>query len=171
MAELAAGGAASSRWCEQCGTEYPAATPFCRTCLTDLVGHPPGHENDASAPSGIGSTASAAGGAAAGRAEGVAVRIGSASFAVTAGLALVLGRMEELAAASALAAYDNVSRLHCQITTDGTRTLVEDLDSTNGTYVDGVRLIPRQPQVLPPGAVLRLASDVNVHVEHRSSDG
>ncbi|MFJ4774759.1 FtsK/SpoIIIE domain-containing protein [Streptomyces sp. NPDC088762] len=50
----------------------------------------------------------------------------------------------------------DVSRLHCAVTVlaDG-RVAVADLDSTNGTALDGVAVGPR-PVALPPGALLRV---------------
>jgi pSer/pThr/pTyr-binding forkhead associated (FHA) protein len=33
-----------------------------------------------------------------------------------------------------------VSRLHCRLTTDGDELVVEDLESTNGTLVNGTRI-------------------------------
>ncbi|WP_405531026.1 FHA domain-containing protein [Streptomyces avidinii] len=50
----------------------------------------------------------------------------------------------------------DVSRLHCAVTVirDG-RVVVADLDSTNGTTLDGAPVGP-QPVALPPGALLRV---------------
>src|SRR5712691_9667494 len=55
-------------------------------------------------------------------------------------------------------AIDNqrVSRYHAQLRWVESSWLVYDLDSTNGTFVDGQRVAPTQPRVLGPGAQLRL---------------
>jgi len=45
-----------------------------------------------------------------------------------------------------------VSRAHCRIAVEGDELVVTDLDSTNGTFVDGARVT--EPTVLPVGAVL-----------------
>jgi pSer/pThr/pTyr-binding forkhead associated (FHA) protein len=45
-----------------------------------------------------------------------------------------------------------VSRAHCRVTVEGEDLVVTDLDSTNGTYIDGIRVT--EPTVLPVGAVL-----------------
>ncbi len=52
-----------------------------------------------------------------------------------------------------------ISRRHCQITIqeDGA-VLFEDLNSTNGLTVDGVRIAPEQPVTLHHGASIRLGS-------------
>ncbi|MFO1011608.1 MAG: SpoIIE family protein phosphatase [Planctomycetota bacterium] len=48
----------------------------------------------------------------------------------------------------------DVSRTHCEVQMEGARVFVRDLGSTNGTYVDGVRIEPRGE--LREGASLRL---------------
>ena len=47
-----------------------------------------------------------------------------------------------------------VSRAHCMVTIDGDELVVADLGSTNGTYVNGVRVEGSVP--LPVGAVLQI---------------
>lgn len=49
-----------------------------------------------------------------------------------------------------------VSRSHCRIAVDGSDLVVEDLNSTNGTFIDEARI--EQPTVLPVGSILRVAS-------------
>lgn len=47
-----------------------------------------------------------------------------------------------------LGSDNGISRRHCQLTTDGTRWFVEDLGSSNGTYVgSSVGALPDQPLV------------------------
>ena len=55
-------------------------------------------------------------------------------------------------------ALDNqrVSRYHAQLRWVESTWLVYDLDSTNGTFVDGQRVAPSQPRVLGPKSQLRL---------------
>jgi hypothetical protein len=55
-------------------------------------------------------------------------------------------------------AIDNqrVSRYHAQARWVESDWLVYDLDSTNGTFVDGTRVFPSQPRPLGAGSVLRL---------------
>ncbi|WP_454049832.1 FHA domain-containing protein [Cellulomonas sp. Marseille-Q8402] len=58
---------------------------------------------------------------------------------------------------------DAVSRRQAQLTTDGSRWFVEDLSSSNGTYV-GTASGPMPTQPLPPGQRRELAEDDRVYV-------
>jgi hypothetical protein len=56
-----------------------------------------------------------------------------------------------------------ISRRHCQLTTDGTRWWVEDLGSSNGTYVGSpVDALPTVP--LPPGEKREIGPDEQVYL-------
>jgi hypothetical protein len=52
--------------------------------------------------------------------------------------------------------YHGVSRRHVMIIKEGNLLKVADLGSTNGTYLNGVRLQPRQPRLLRTGDQLSL---------------
>ncbi len=56
-----------------------------------------------------------------------------------------------------------VSRKHAKMTLEGDRYLIEDLDSTNGTYIDGQRLIG--PHLLSPGEIIMFGDNVGVVFE------
>ena len=64
---------------------------------------------------------------------------------------LVIGRAP---GAGLLLPSIEVSRAHCRIVLADGAVSVTDLNSTNGTFIDGVRLAGAAP--LPPGAVLRV---------------
>jgi hypothetical protein len=51
-----------------------------------------------------------------------------------------------------------VGRRHARVFLQGGQVLVEDLDSTNGTFLNAARLAPRQPQPLRAGDELRLGN-------------
>jgi hypothetical protein len=51
-----------------------------------------------------------------------------------------------------------VGRRHARIFLQGGQVLVEDLDSTNGSFLNAARLAPRQPQPLRAGDELRLGN-------------
>ena len=53
-----------------------------------------------------------------------------------------------------------VSRKHAQLTLEGDRYKIEDLNSTNGTYIDGQRLIG--PHMLAIGEVIMFGDNVGV---------
>ncbi|WP_338088037.1 FHA domain-containing protein [Nocardioides lijunqiniae] len=62
-----------------------------------------------------------------------------------------------------LSSDNGISRRHAQLTTDGTRWFVEDLGSSNGTYVgSSVGPLPSTP--VPPGQKQEIASDDRVYV-------
>jgi len=52
--------------------------------------------------------------------------------------------------------YPDVSPLHARIQFDGTNYRVIDLNSTNGTYVGSVRLLPGVPEVWAPDKAVRI---------------
>lgn len=49
-----------------------------------------------------------------------------------------------------------ISRYHITLTVKNQQTLLEDLDSVNGTYVDGTRLQPHTPSVLRGGEEIQI---------------
>ncbi len=56
-----------------------------------------------------------------------------------------------------------VSRRHARLTLEGDRYKIEDLNSTNGTYIDGQRLIG--PHVLAIGEIIMFGDNVGVVFE------
>ena len=47
--------------------------------------------------------------------------------------------------------YQSVSRLHARISRDGNRFFITDLNSTNGTFRNGMRLEPNASEIIEPG--------------------
>jgi FHA domain-containing protein len=76
-----------------------------------------------------------------------------------------------------LSSDNGISRRHAQLTTDGTRWWVEDLGSSNGTYVGGnVDALPTTP--VPPGQKQEVSDDDRIYlgawtriVVRRAADG
>ena len=67
-------------------------------------------------------------------------------------------------------AYDLVSRHHAQVTFDGNRYYVTDLDSANGTFLGNTKLIPNEPTSWSPGIPLQIGN-VSLHLgQGRSTD-
>ena len=64
--------------------------------------------------------------------------------------------------------HKSVSREHCLIGLANDELLVTDLNSTNGTFVDGARI--SRATVLPVGSVLRLGQISLRHAVHNPSD-
>ena len=85
---------------------------------------------------------------------------------VPAGTALLLGRdPAESLVAAAFADYENVSRRHATVTVDdGGHASIRDENSTNGTFVNGDRVLPGIAVRLADGDIVRLAADVTAEV-------
>jgi hypothetical protein len=62
-----------------------------------------------------------------------------------------------------LSTDSGISRRHCQLTTDGTRWWVEDLGSSNGTYVGGP-LGPLPTDPIPAGEKREIAPDERIYL-------
>ncbi|KRC54899.1 MULTISPECIES: FHA domain-containing protein [unclassified Nocardioides] len=62
-----------------------------------------------------------------------------------------------------LGADNGISRRHCQLTTDGTRWWVEDLGSSNGSYL-GSALGPLPKTPVPPGEKREIGPDDRVYL-------
>lgn len=62
-----------------------------------------------------------------------------------------------------LSTDNGISRRHAQLTTDGTRWWVEDLGSSNGTYVGG-SVGPLPTQAVPPGQRKEISVDDRVYL-------
>ena len=50
----------------------------------------------------------------------------------------------------------SISRVHVRFTREGTRICMTDLNSTNGTFKNGLRLTPNTSEILEPGDEIRL---------------
>jgi FHA domain/Double zinc ribbon len=85
---------------------------------------------------------------------------------VPAGTSLVLGRDPgESLVAAAFLAYDNVSRRHATVTvSDAGEATIRDEHSTNGTFVNGDRVLPGTDVRIGDGDSVRLAADVSAEV-------
>ncbi|HEY5015191.1 MAG TPA: FHA domain-containing protein [Streptosporangiaceae bacterium] len=85
---------------------------------------------------------------------------------VPAGTSLLLGRDPgESLVAAAFSRYENVSRRHATVTVDDAgHATIRDEHSTNGTYVNGDRVLPGTAVRLADGDVVRLGADVSAEV-------
>jgi hypothetical protein len=70
--------------------------------------------------------------------------------------------------ADAVISHPSVSREHCVIGVANDELLVSDLNSTNGTYIDDVRV--SRPALLPVGSVLRIGEVTLRHEVHPRSE-
>lgn len=62
--------------------------------------------------------------------------------------------------------YDNISRSHADLILDSPEGSVSVVDhgSTNGTFVDGIRIPPNKPTILVGGSVVRFAANLAVTI-------
>ena len=59
-----------------------------------------------------------------------------------------------------------ISRIHCKIVKEGEGYRICDLNSANGTYVNGERLEPNEQRIIKKGDIVRLAnSDFEIIIE------
>ena len=72
---------------------------------------------------------------------------------------------------SLVSRYDNISRRHAELRRDKGGLWVVDLGSSNGTFVNDVRLLPNTPVRLPHGAKLRFAADLTLTVRIENLPG
>ena len=81
---------------------------------------------------------------------------------VPAGTSVILGRdPAQSLVAAAFEQYDNVSRKHATVVVDDVgRATIRDEGSTNGTFVNGERVMPYTEVRLVDGDQIRLAADV-----------
>lgn len=52
----------------------------------------------------------------------------------------------------------SISRIHCQFIEDDGKWMLEDLNSRNGTFLNGVKLNPNQPVAVKPGDVIGIGT-------------
>jgi pSer/pThr/pTyr-binding forkhead associated (FHA) protein len=85
---------------------------------------------------------------------------------VPAGTSLLLGRdPAESLVAAAFSEFENVSRRHATVTVDDSgHATIRDEHSTNGTFVNGDRVLPGTAVRLADGDLVRLAADVTGEV-------
>jgi pSer/pThr/pTyr-binding forkhead associated (FHA) protein len=57
----------------------------------------------------------------------------------------------------------SVSRMHARILRDGEKVLLEDLNSTNGTYKNGLRMEPYERRALEVGDEIRIGTQELVY--------
>ena len=50
----------------------------------------------------------------------------------------------------------SISRMHARFTRSGNKIYITDLNSTNGTFKNGMRLEPNASQIIEPGDEIRM---------------
>jgi len=148
--------------CPNCAAEVKPADLICFTCGANLPRS--AREDDAPAPTTVmqeylrpeqrsGSISPAV----------LRLAFPTGNVEVPAGTSLLLGRdPAESLVAAAFAGYENVSRRHATVTVDDHgHASIRDENSTNGTFVNGDRVLPGINVRLADGDIVRLAADVS----------
>lgn len=144
--------------CPECGARYPVDARLCPQDGSDLVAAGATHRS----PGGLPSETPAA--TLLQPTSTLTIRLGSHSEDLLVGAGILLGRALESSFAGVLTPFGNVSRDHCHLKLSHDVVLVTDLSSSNGTFIDDVRLEPNTPTPLRPGSRLRLARDVELEL-------
>ncbi len=160
--------------CQGCRTTYPEGTAYCPTCFSIPVPNTAGEHTPKPAAAGPGcgdpdcrngGVPPAAGCRACGLtgAAATTLRFPWGPVPVEAGGSLLIGR-ENSPIADRLTDYSNISRRHARVHSDGTSLTVEDLDSTNGTFVNDKQVPARTPTPAKAGDRVRFAATLEATV-------
>ena len=155
----------ATQTCPNCGAEVKAADLICFTCGANLPVARRADEDTPAANTVMQEYLQPPGRPAMSTAV-LRLAFPTGNVEVPAGTTLLLGRdPAESLVAAAFADYDNVSRRHATVAVDdnGTATITDER-STNGTFVNGDRILPGRPVRLADGDVVRLAADVSAAV-------
>lgn len=154
-----------TKYCPTCSDQYPDDEFVCRTHGMILVADPP-HQ-----PGPVGGEAETETEdiprSPAQRPAQLVVAMLGVSVPVEAGPGVLIGRQPEssrFAHALEQAGFTNVGRIHCHLKLVEGVVQVTDLGSTNGTFVNDLRIDANTPQQLGPGDRLRLAANREVEL-------
>jgi pSer/pThr/pTyr-binding forkhead associated (FHA) protein len=152
--------------CPNCAAEVKPGDLICFTCGANLP-RVTATEEDAPAPTTVMEEYLRPQNRAAGISPAVLrLAFPTGNVEVPAGTSLLLGRdPAESLVAAAFAQYENVSRRHATVMVDDAgHATIRDENSTNGTFVNGDRVLPGVAVRLADGDVVRLAADVAADV-------
>lgn len=100
-------------------------------------------------------------------APGVVLRLAGVEVALSPETPVLIGRSPHSPFGASLEGigWTNIGGLHCTVQLGDGVVMVTDLDSRNGTFIDGARLTPQAPRPLAPGQRLRLAANREVELK------
>jgi FHA domain len=152
--------------CPACAHEVSPADLICFTCGANLP-RAGSRDSDPPAPATI-MQEYVRPGAARGRISPAVLRMTfpTGNVEVPAGTSLILGRdPADSLVAAAFASYENVSRRHATVIVDDSgHASIRDEHSTNGTFVNGDRVLPGTGVRLADGDIVRLGGDASAEV-------
>jgi FHA domain len=152
--------------CPNCATEVRPADLICFTCGANLPRNRPSQDDDPASVTVMQEYLRPDQRAGSISAAVLRLAFPTGNVEVPAGTTLLLGRdPAESLVAAAFAEYENVSRRHATVTMDdGGHASIRDENSTNGTFVNGDRVLPGVAVRLADGDIVRLAADVSAEV-------
>jgi len=165
------------RICRSCGTKNEAIANLCSNCMANISGVRPEEIVECEPPADWRENGEAAEEVRAEKRAGsssetVIETVGKAVFVFSRnGRCLsvrsgdVLGREE--AGKNEFSEFDTVSRRHIRVAFDGARWTVEDLGSTNGTWVNGKKTNRGEPFPFKEGDVLSLSKSCELLVKKK----
>ncbi|MDR3230043.1 MAG: FHA domain-containing protein [Synergistaceae bacterium] len=151
--------------CPACGEENPVSEVICRVCMTNLSSVAPGLRGaEALPPAGPVEKPEVAGETTIRTEAGTPVL----TFLRSDGRPLSVADGDELGRGGACQELFQdtmtVSRRHARVTRSGGQWQIEDVGSTNGTWVNGRRLEKGRPCPLTPGDTVKLSLSCELRV-------
>jgi pSer/pThr/pTyr-binding forkhead associated (FHA) protein len=150
--------------CPACAAEVKPGDLICFTCGANLPREEPRSSDDPPAPTTIMQEYLRREDRRTGPIALTVLRIAfpTGNVEVPAGTSLLIGRdPTESLVAAAFSGFENVSRRHATVTVDDAgHATIKDENSTNGTFVNGDRVLPGIAVRLADGDLVRLAADV-----------
>lgn len=144
------------RICRTCGSENAPTDLECRACMGDISGIRPVEK--AEAPEQLVRTSANA----VGEAPTLAMTAAGRQAPLSAGDGDILGRGRVWR--DFFSAYATVSREHAKIALADGRWTIEDMGSTNGTYVNGEKLEPGRKYPLKSNDIVSLSKSCELMV-------
>ncbi|WP_456465293.1 FHA domain-containing protein [Persephonella sp.] len=126
--------------CPACETKNPEDAPVCSNCLDDLSVVSPVQEEE--------------------KKETLNLLINGKEITVKNGD--VIGR--QATGSAIFKDFPTVSRKHARITNENGDWFIEDLNSTNGTYINGERIKPFEQRKIKKGDKVNLSMSVKVQL-------
>jgi pSer/pThr/pTyr-binding forkhead associated (FHA) protein len=153
--------------CPACGEQNPAAEVICRVCMANLSSVAPTSQVSAtsiSAPDRERDDAGTDSDTMVARPEVLTLSLPAGGGAISVRSGHVLGRRGDGDAGNVFEKFRTVSRRHARVTFVNGTWNIEDLESTNGTWVNGRRIEPKErcPLNASDTVALSLACEMKV---------
>lgn len=138
--------------CPSCGTKNPEDEILCKKCMADLTSVEIVYDAQQEAQEDDKTVVSAK----------VLVLMGE-NFSIVVKSGDVVGRQG--IGREYLKSFQTVSRQHAKFYTEGNKWFIEDIGSTNGTFLNNNPLQPGQKREIKEGDIIKLSSQVSLRVK------